>query len=87
MIMAYGGKLGVRYFGSFLTIAGAQSNVPACLTFGANNVRSHSKRAISSAIIVGMGGIGGIFASLVYRQVDAPRYLPVRSFLRLRPLQ
>ncbi|GAA5872766.1 hypothetical protein JCM8547_006336 [Rhodosporidiobolus lusitaniae] len=75
-IMAYAEQLGVRYFGSFLTIAGAQSNVPACLAYGANNVLSHSKRAVSSAVIVGMGGVGGIFASLVYRQVDAPRYIP-----------
>ncbi|GAA6059480.1 hypothetical protein JCM10212_002223 [Sporobolomyces blumeae] len=75
-IMAYAGPLGVRYFGSFLAIAGAQSNVPAALTYQANNVRSHTKRAVSSAICVGMGGMGGIFASLVYRQVDYPKYLP-----------
>lgn len=76
VIMAYAKPLGVRYFGSFLAIAGAQSNVPAALTYQANNVRSHSKRAVSSAICVGCGGVGGIFASLVYRQVDYPRYLP-----------
>ncbi|GAA5881185.1 hypothetical protein JCM16303_004834 [Sporobolomyces ruberrimus] len=76
VIMAYAKPLGVRYFGSFLAIAGAQSNVPAALTYQANNVRSHSKRAVSSAICVGLGGVGGIFASLVYRQVDYPRYLP-----------
>ncbi|GAA6053960.1 hypothetical protein JCM3770_004642 [Rhodotorula araucariae] len=75
-IMAYTKPLGVRYFGSFLTIAGAQSNVPAVLAYGANNVLSHSKRAVSSAITIGLGGVGGIFASLVYRQVDYPRYLP-----------
>ncbi|GAA6017222.1 hypothetical protein JCM10207_002575 [Rhodosporidiobolus poonsookiae] len=75
-IMAYGGKLGVRYFGSFLTIAGAQSNVPATLAYQANNILSHSKRAVSSAIVIGLGGVGGIFASTVYRQMDAPRYLP-----------
>ncbi|GAA6015269.1 hypothetical protein JCM11491_000993 [Sporobolomyces phaffii] len=76
IIMAYAKPLGVRYFGSFLAIAGAQSNVPAALTYQANNVRSHSKRAVSSAICVGMGGVGGIMASLVYRQIDYPRYLP-----------
>ncbi|GJN92860.1 hypothetical protein Rhopal_005900-T1 [Rhodotorula paludigena] len=42
----------------------------------ANNVLSHSKRAVSSAICIGMGGVGGIFASLVYRQADYPRYIP-----------
>merc|ERR1712169_143100 len=75
-IMAYAGPLGVRYFGAFLTISGAQSNVPAVLAYQATNVLSHSKRALSSAVCIGMGGIGGIFASLVYRQVDYPKYIP-----------
>ncbi|ORY76877.1 major facilitator superfamily domain-containing protein [Leucosporidium creatinivorum] len=75
-IMAFGGKLGVRYFGSFLAIAGCQANVPAVLTYQANNILSHSKRAVSSAVVIGMGGVGGIFASLVYRQKDFPKYLP-----------
>merc|ERR1712000_681292 len=74
--MAYAGPLGVRYFGAFLTISGAQSNVPAVLAYQATNVLSHSKRALSSAVCIGMGGIGGIFASLVYRQVDYPKYIP-----------
>ncbi|GJN92861.1 hypothetical protein Rhopal_005901-T1 [Rhodotorula paludigena] len=75
-IMAYAGPLGVRYFGSFLTIAGAQSNVPGVLAYQANNVLGQSKRAVSSAVCIGMGGVGGIFASLVYRQADYPKYLP-----------
>merc|ERR1712093_318658 len=54
----------------------AQSNVPAVLAYQATNVLSHSKRALSSAVCIGMGGIGGIFASLVYRQVDYPKYIP-----------
>lgn len=37
---------------------------------------THSKRALSSCLTIGFGGIGGIFASLVYRQKDFPRYLP-----------
>ena len=75
-VMAFGGRLPVRYFGSFLAIAGCQANVPAVLTYQANNILSHSKRAVSSAVVIGMGGVGGIFASLVYRQKDAPKYLP-----------
>lgn len=75
-VMAFGGKIGVRYFGSFLAIAGCQANVPAVLAYQANNILRHSKRAVSSAIVIGMGGVGGIFASLVYRQVDFPGYLP-----------
>ncbi|GAA5825360.1 hypothetical protein JCM11251_006950 [Rhodosporidiobolus azoricus] len=75
-ILAYTEQLGVRYFGAFLTIAGAQSNVPACLAYGSNNCTSHSKRALSSAAIVGLGGVGGIVASVAYRQADFPRYIP-----------
>jgi len=37
---------------------------------------SHSKKAVASAIVVGMGGVGGIMASTVFRQADYPRYLP-----------
>ncbi|GAA5874493.1 hypothetical protein JCM1840_000795 [Sporobolomyces johnsonii] len=76
LIMCYGDIIGVRYFGSFLAISGCQSNVPAALTYQANNVRSHSKRAVASAICVGMGGVGGIFASTVYRERDYPEYIP-----------
>lgn len=75
-IMAWGGKVGVRYFGCFLAIGGAQANVPSILAYQANNIRSQSKRAVAAAIVIGGGGVGGIFASLVYRQIDAPKYMP-----------
>jgi len=41
----------------------------------ANNTISHSKRAVSTAMIVSFGGLGGIFATTVFRQIDFPRYL------------
>ena len=41
-----------------------------------NNIVSQTKRAVTTAIIVAFGGIGGVFASLVYRQADFPTYLP-----------
>ncbi len=72
LIIGYTANRNVRYFGSFLAIMGAQSNVPAVIAFGSNNTVSHSKKAVSAAIIIGMGGVGGIFASLVYRQADYP---------------
>lgn len=46
------------------------------LTVPANNIRGHWKRAFASATFVGLGGIGGIIGSLVFRSQDAPRYLP-----------
>lgn len=58
---------GVRYFGVFLVTAGANSNVPAVMSYQANNIRGQWKRALSSATLVGFGGIGGICGSLVFR--------------------
>jgi len=34
------------------------------------------KRAVGTAILVGGGGCGGIIAANVFRQQDAPKYLP-----------
>ncbi|KAI0436339.1 major facilitator superfamily domain-containing protein [Xylaria telfairii] len=66
----------IRYLGTFLLIAGANSNVPACLAYQATNIRGQWKRALGSAIMVGLGGIGGIAGSLVFRAQDKPEYKP-----------
>jgi len=66
----------VRYFGIFLTTAGANSNVPATMSYQANNVRGQWKRALTSATLVGFGGVGGIAGSLVFRSQDNPTYRP-----------
>ena len=34
------------------------------------------KRALSTAIMVGFGGCGGVVSANVFRQQDAPTYLP-----------
>lgn len=65
-----------RYAGVFLTVAGANANIPGCLAYQANNVRGQWTRAFSSATLVGMGGVGGIASSLVFRDKDAPEYRP-----------
>jgi succinate dehydrogenase hydrophobic anchor subunit len=41
-----------------------------------NNIVSHTKRAVTTALVVSFGGIGGIFATTIFRQADFPRYLP-----------
>lgn len=46
------------------------------MTYQANNIRGHWKRAFCSATLVGMGGVGGIIGSLVFREQDAPQYRP-----------
>ncbi|KAJ5469359.1 hypothetical protein N7539_008977 [Penicillium diatomitis] len=66
----------VRYAGVFFTVAGANANIPSCMAYQANNVRGQWTRALSSATLVGFGGIGGIASSLVFRPQDAPGYRP-----------
>ncbi|KAF9529667.1 major facilitator superfamily domain-containing protein [Crepidotus variabilis] len=65
-----------RYVGIFLSNAGSGGCIPGILAYSANNVVSHSKRAVTTAITVSFGGMGGIMASLIFRQQDSPRYLP-----------
>ena len=36
----------------------------------ANNIIGHSKRSVSTAMVIAFGGIGGIVATLIYRQQD-----------------
>lgn len=74
MLVAYAKNNGVRYFGTFLGVAGAQGNVPAILAYQSNNIRGQSKRAVGSALQIGFSAIGGILASTTFRQRDSPRY-------------
>lgn len=75
-IMGFHSSAAVRYFGVFLVTAGANSNVPAALSYQATNIRGQWKRAFCSATLVGSGGIGGIAGSLVFRQVS-PKAIPI----------
>jgi hypothetical protein len=75
-IIGWADSAGVRYFGVFLTTAGANSNIPATMAYQANNIRGQWKRAFCSATLVGFGGIGGIAGSLIFRAQDAPAYRP-----------
>jgi MFS-type transporter involved in bile tolerance (Atg22 family) len=67
---------GVKLFGTFLAVAGANPNQPAALAFAQNNIVKTSKRAVGSGLQVAFGALGGIAASTVFRDGDAPRYLP-----------
>lgn len=66
-IMGFHPNPSVRYFGVFLVTAGANSNVPATMSYQATNIRGQWKRAFCSATLVGFGGLGGIAGSLVFR--------------------
>ncbi|KAJ3507700.1 hypothetical protein NLJ89_g6162 [Agrocybe chaxingu] len=74
-IAAYAKPHPVRYFGLFLTNMGATGCVPGVLAYSANNITSHSKRAVQTGLIIGMGGVAGIVATTAFRQKDFPRYV------------
>ncbi|EXJ68736.1 uncharacterized protein A1O5_08530 [Cladophialophora psammophila CBS 110553] len=75
-LMAFTKNNGSMYFGAFLSTVAVNANIPCIMAYQANNIRGHWKRAFSSALFVGMGGVGGIAGSLVFRSKDAPGYLP-----------
>jgi MFS family permease len=75
-LLGYTTNNGLRYFGVFLATISGNANVPAVLTYQANNIRGQWKRALTSATLVGAGGVGGIIGSTVFRNVDSPKYGP-----------
>jgi hypothetical protein len=75
-LLGFTSKNGVRLLGLFLAATSANANIPAVLTYQANNIRGQWKRALCSATLVGFGGIGGIIGSTVFRAQDAPSYRP-----------
>lgn len=75
-MMAWAGNSASRYAGVFLGVAGANSNVPSLLSYMHNNIVGQMKRSIASALLIGGGACGGIAASNIFRQQDAPQYLP-----------
>lgn len=75
-LLGFASNNGVRYFGVFLATIAGNANIPAILTYQANNIRGQWKRALCSATLVGFGGIGGIIGGTVFRDMDAPKYVP-----------
>lgn len=64
-----------RYFGIFIATAGLHCNIPLTSSASQTAIRGQAKRAYTSALVVGFGGVGGILATFVFRQKDSPRYL------------
>lgn len=67
---------GIKYVGAIIGVVGCQPNQAFLISYLQNNIVGTSKRATASAMQIGGGAIGGIIASTVFRQVDAPKYLP-----------
>ncbi|CAO1617563.1 unnamed protein product [Sympodiomycopsis kandeliae] len=63
-----------RYIGLFLACASVNSNVALVSTASQSAIRKQTKRAFTSALVVGFGGLGGIISGLIFREKDAPSY-------------
>ncbi|KAH6681910.1 major facilitator superfamily domain-containing protein [Halenospora varia] len=65
-----------RYVGTFLGEAGVNGMVATTLAWQSNSVYGDAKRLIASAIMISASAVGGICSSPVFRQQDAPNYVP-----------
>ncbi|CCH46799.1 putative transporter [Wickerhamomyces ciferrii] len=63
-----------RYAGCFLTVAGLYSAMPSLICWTNLNYGGHMRKSVGSATQIGLGNIGGIIATFVYLQQDAPYY-------------
>ncbi|KAI9753977.1 MAG: hypothetical protein M4579_004907 [Chaenotheca gracillima] len=70
-----GGVPGVVYAGVFITTIGIYSAFPGNVTLLANNLAGSYKRSAGMAIHIGVGNLGGAFASNFYRSADMPKYV------------
>lgn len=75
-IIGWAEKPAVRYFGVFITLAGANSSISATTAYQATNIRGQWRRAFCSSMLTGLGGFGGIIGALVFRAQDRPEYIP-----------
>ncbi|TLD19212.1 hypothetical protein PspLS_10040 [Pyricularia sp. CBS 133598] len=75
LVLTYSRSNGAKYFGGFMCYGFLAYTAPGILTFQANNITSHSKRAVASATCLIGGGVGGIIASVAFTSKESPRYL------------
>lgn len=66
----------VQYFGVCVTVIGVNSSIPSVMAYQANNIRGQWRRAFCSAALTAIGGFGGVAGALIFRQQDAPGYVP-----------
>jgi len=72
---ATGGVPGVVYAGIFIAVCGIYPAFPQNVTWIANNLAGSYKRAAGMAVQIGLGNLGGAFASNFYRAKDKPKFL------------
>lgn len=63
-----------KYGALFLIAGGGFVAHPIVIAWAQNNAAGHYKRSISSAMLIGIGNIGGITASNIYITSERPEY-------------
>lgn len=64
----------VQYFSLFLLVSGGYITQPVLIGWLSNTMSGHYKRSVSSAVQIGFGNLGGIVASNVFLEREAPQY-------------
>lgn len=75
MILAEGSSYHVKYGGCFLAAMGLYTAMPQIVCWFALNFAGHLRKGVGTAFIVGFGNIGGIIASFIFPNNEAPRYV------------
>jgi len=65
---------GVKYFGTFLCVAGSYSSLPGTIAWFGGNIAGQYKRAVALALSISIGNSSGVVISNIYRSQDAPHY-------------
>ncbi|KAJ7583023.1 MFS general substrate transporter [Mycena floridula] len=62
------------YVASFIACSGLFANIASIISWAASNTGGDVKRSVVLAMVIGLGNLGGIASSFVFRPQDAPRY-------------
>lgn len=65
-----------RYAGCFLAASGLYTAMPLLVCWSSLNFGGHLRKSVGTAWQIGFGNIGGIIATFIFLQKDAPVYRP-----------
>ncbi|KXS98642.1 hypothetical protein AC578_10042 [Pseudocercospora eumusae] len=73
-MMAFASNNIAQYVGVFFAVLPNCANVPAIVTWQANNIRGQWRRALASAFSIGSGAVGGLVGAFAFRMYDKPHF-------------
>lgn len=66
----------VQYAGVYIAALGIYPCISNTITWTANNFEGVYARGVALGFVIGWGNLNGIVSSNIYRQADAPRFIP-----------